>query len=64
MPLLLVKEDLGLTVAMIGGVLWIAGERRRAAWLAAAGVVGFLASPQADFMTGIALTVSGGAWME
>ncbi|MEF2072464.1 SDR family NAD(P)-dependent oxidoreductase [Consotaella aegiceratis] len=29
-----------------------------------AGVVGFLASPQADFMTGIALTVSGGAWME
>lgn len=29
-----------------------------------AGVVGFLASAQADFMTGIALTVSGGAWME
>lgn len=29
-----------------------------------AGVVGFLASHQADFMTGIALTVSGGAWME
>lgn len=29
-----------------------------------AGVVGFLASKEADFMTGIALTVSGGAWME
>lgn len=29
-----------------------------------AGVIGFLASPQADFMTGISLTVSGGAWME
>jgi uncharacterized membrane protein len=42
LPLLLVKEDLGLTVAAIGGVLWLAGERRRAAWLAAAGVVGFL----------------------
>jgi uncharacterized membrane protein len=42
LPLLLVKEDLGLTVAVIGGVLWLAGERRRAAWLAVAGVVGFL----------------------
>ncbi len=29
-----------------------------------AGVVGFLVSPQGNFMTGIALTVSGGAWME
>jgi len=29
-----------------------------------AGVVAFLASSQADFMTGISLTVSGGAWME
>ena len=29
-----------------------------------AGIVGFLASSRADFMTGIALTVSGGAWME
>jgi NAD(P)-dependent dehydrogenase (short-subunit alcohol dehydrogenase family) len=29
-----------------------------------AGVVNFLASSAADFMTGIALTVSGGAWME
>jgi uncharacterized membrane protein len=42
LPLLLVKEDLGLTVAVIGGVLWLAGERRRAAWLAAAGLVGLL----------------------
>ncbi|WP_157357917.1 hypothetical protein [Mesorhizobium metallidurans] len=29
-----------------------------------AGVVGFLATPEASFMTAIALTVSGGAWME
>jgi NAD(P)-dependent dehydrogenase (short-subunit alcohol dehydrogenase family) len=29
-----------------------------------AGVVGFLASSAADFMTGVAVTVSGGAWME
>ena len=29
-----------------------------------AGVVGFLASPQANFMTGISLSVSGGAWMD
>ncbi|TXL61504.1 DUF2079 domain-containing protein [Aeromicrobium terrae] len=42
LPLLLVKEDLGLTVAVIGGVLWLAGERRRAAWLAATGLVGLL----------------------
>jgi uncharacterized membrane protein len=33
-PLLLVKEDLGLTVAVIGGVLWLAGERRRGVALA------------------------------
>ena len=31
LPLLLVKEDLGLTVAVIGVVLWLAGERRRGA---------------------------------
>jgi uncharacterized membrane protein len=42
LPLLLVKEDLGLTVALIGLVLWIAGERRRGMWLAVAGGVGFL----------------------
>ncbi|MFK8077170.1 MAG: SDR family NAD(P)-dependent oxidoreductase [Granulosicoccus sp.] len=29
-----------------------------------ANVVSFLASDQSDFMTGIALTVSGGAWMK
>lgn len=39
LPLLLVKEDLGLTVALIGGVLWLAGERRRAAVLACVGLV-------------------------
>lgn len=33
-PLLLVKEDMGLTVAAIGVVLWMAGDRRRGAWLA------------------------------
>lgn len=42
LPLLLVKEDLGLTVAMIGAVLWVAGERRRGAWLAGAGAVGLI----------------------
>ena len=40
--LLLVKEDLGLTVALIGLVLWLAGEHRRAVGLALAGGVGFL----------------------
>jgi uncharacterized membrane protein len=42
LPLLLVKEDLGLTVALIGLVLWLAGERRRGIVLAVAGAVGFL----------------------
>ncbi len=42
LPLLLVKEDLGITIALIGLVLWFAGERRRGTWLAAAGSVGFL----------------------
>ena len=34
LPLLLVKEDLGLTVTLIHLVLWLAGERRRGLWLA------------------------------
>jgi uncharacterized membrane protein len=42
LPLLLVKEDLGLTVALIGLVLWLVGERRRGLGLALAGGVGFL----------------------
>ena len=42
LPLLLVKEDLGLTVALIGLVLWLAGERRRGIVLALAGGIGFL----------------------
>lgn len=42
LPLLLVKEDLGLTVALIGFVLFLAGQRVRGAGLAAAGVVGAL----------------------
>ena len=37
-PLLLVKEDMGLTVAMIGAVLWLAGERRRGTALAAGAI--------------------------
>lgn len=40
LPLLLVKEDMGVTVAVIGVVLWLAGERRRGTAIAAAGVVG------------------------
>lgn len=39
LPLLLVKEDLGLTVAMVGLVLWAAGERRRGVVLGAVGVL-------------------------
>jgi uncharacterized membrane protein len=40
LPLLLVKEDLGITVAAIGFVLWLVGERRRGVVLALAGVAG------------------------
>jgi uncharacterized membrane protein len=40
LPLLLVKEDLGLTVAAIGLALILAGERRRGVVLAAIGAVG------------------------
>lgn len=40
LPLLLVKEDLGLTVAAIGLALFVVGERRRGVLLAAAGAVG------------------------
>ncbi|WP_166375984.1 DUF2079 domain-containing protein [Aeromicrobium phragmitis] len=39
LPLLLVKEDMGFTVAAIGVALWLAGERRRGLALAIAGVV-------------------------
>jgi uncharacterized membrane protein len=39
LPLLLVKEDLGLTVAVIGGLLWLAGERRRGTLLMWVGLV-------------------------
>lgn len=39
LPLLLVKEDMGVTVAAIGAALWLAGERRRGAILAAVGAV-------------------------
>jgi uncharacterized membrane protein len=39
LPLLLVKEEFGFTVAAIGAVLWLAGERRRGLALAAVGLV-------------------------
>ncbi|MET0952516.1 MAG: DUF2079 domain-containing protein [Aeromicrobium sp.] len=39
LPLLLVKEDLGVTVAAIGIVLWLSGDRRRGRLLALGGVV-------------------------
>lgn len=42
LPLLLVKEDMGLTVAVIGGLLWLAGERRRGIALGLAGLAAFL----------------------
>lgn len=40
LPLMFVKEDMGITVAAIGFVLWLAGERRRGLVLALVGVVG------------------------
>lgn len=40
LPLLLVKEDLGATVAAIGAVAWLAGSRRIGYLLAGAGTVG------------------------
>jgi uncharacterized membrane protein len=40
LPLLLVKEDLGLTVAAVGLALALVGERRRGVLLGLAGVVG------------------------
>ena len=39
LPLILVKEEFGLTVAVIGGVLWLAGEHRRGVLLGAFGLV-------------------------
>lgn len=40
LPLLLVKEDMGATVLVVGLVLMLAGERRRGTLLAVSGVVG------------------------
>jgi len=40
LPLLLVKEDLGLTLAAVGLALFLAGERRRGIVLAAIGAAG------------------------
>lgn len=41
-PLLLVKEDMGVTVAAIGVALFLIGERKRGAILAAIGAVGLV----------------------
>ncbi|MFE7411750.1 DUF2079 domain-containing protein [Streptomyces laurentii] len=40
-PLVLVKEDMGLTVAMVGAVLFLKGQKRLGAMLAAFGVTFF-----------------------
>lgn len=42
LPLLLVKEDMGATVAMIGLVLWIAGERKRGVQVFVGGLLAVL----------------------
>ncbi|WP_160096614.1 DUF2079 domain-containing protein [Kibdelosporangium aridum] len=41
-PLILVKEDLPLTVVAIGGYLWLKGQRRLGGWVMASGLVSFL----------------------
>nr|WP_052478265.1 DUF2079 domain-containing protein [Kibdelosporangium sp. MJ126-NF4]CEL17264.1 hypothetical protein [Kibdelosporangium sp. MJ126-NF4]CTQ91506.1 hypothetical protein [Kibdelosporangium sp. MJ126-NF4] len=41
-PLILVKEDLPLTFAALGGYLVLKGQRRLGGWVAVAGVVSFL----------------------
>ncbi len=38
LPLLLVKEDMGLTVAAVGVVMWLARDRRRGEYLAVTGI--------------------------
>ncbi len=38
LPLLLVKEEFGLTVVVMGGVLWLAGEHRRGVMLGLIGL--------------------------
>lgn len=39
LPLLLVKEDMGVTVAAVGVALWLAGQRRRGLMLAVGGAL-------------------------
>lgn len=39
LPLVLVKEDMGITVAAVGLALWLVGERTRGTFLAVLGVV-------------------------
>lgn len=43
LPLLLVKENMGVTIAAIGVVLWLTGHRRRGYLLAAIGLVATVA---------------------
>lgn len=42
LPLLLVKEDLGLTVAALGAALWLSGSRRWGLPVLAVGLLGFV----------------------
>jgi uncharacterized membrane protein len=41
-PLLLVKEDMGLTIVALGGCLLLSGARRWGLWVGAGGLVGFV----------------------
>ncbi len=56
LPLLLVKEEFGLTVAVMGGVLWLVGERRRGAML---GLIGLATAVFVIFILMPALTPDG-----
>lgn len=64
MPLLLVKEDLGLTIVAVGAALYLVGERRRGLGLAVAGGAGMLVTllvliPMFRDGTGYAYTLGG-----
>jgi uncharacterized membrane protein len=53
--LLLVKEDMGLVVAMTGGWILIRGDRRVGAWFAAAGIAAMA------LVIGVAMPLAGGS---
>lgn len=56
LPLLLVKEEFGLTVVVMGGVLWLAGEHRRGVAL---GIVGLVTAAFVIFILMPSLTPDG-----